>query len=48
MQLSKKLKSFSELFSAVLSSRLNFELFKKKDHPHSLCIPQIKNCERRC
>ena len=48
MQLSKKLKSFSELFSAVLNSRLNFELFKKKDHPHSLCIPQIKNCERRC
>ena len=27
MQLSKKLKSFSELFSAVLNSRLNFELF---------------------
>ena len=48
MQLPKKLKSFSELFCVVLNSRLNFEHSLKKDHPHTLCIPEIKNCERRC
>ena len=33
--LSQKRKVFSEFFSAVLNSRLNFELFQKKGDPHS-------------
>ena len=37
-ELSKKPKSFSELFCAFFKSRLNFEHFQKKDDPHSLCI----------
>ena len=42
MQLSKKLKSFSELFSAVLNSRLNFELFKKKITLIVCVFPKLK------
>ena len=32
MQVSKKQKTFSEFFSAVLKSRLNIEDFQKKDY----------------
>ena len=39
--LSRKGKTFSELFSAFLKSTLNFEHFQKKDDPHSRCISQI-------
>ena len=39
--LSKKKKTFSELFYALLKSRLNFTHFQKKDDPHSRCISQI-------
>ena len=35
MQVSKKQKTFSEFFSAVLMSRLNIEDFQKKDYPPS-------------
>ena len=35
MQLSRKQKAFSELFSAFLKSSLNFESFLKEDDPHS-------------
>ena len=28
-------KAFSEVFSQILKSRLNFEHFSSKDHPHS-------------
>ena len=41
MQLSKKQKTFSELFSAFLKSRSNFHHFEKKCDPHSLCISEI-------
>ena len=45
MQLSKKLKSFSELFCAFFKSTLYFERFLKNDDPHSLSIPESTNCE---
>ena len=48
MQLSKKQKKLSEFFSAVLKSRLNFEHFQKKDHPHSWGISEIPDSEKRC
>ena len=35
MQLSQKQRTFSQLFSAVLKSRLNFEHFLEKADPHS-------------
>ena len=38
MQLSKKQKPFSRLFSEFLKCRPNFKQFEKKDAPHSLCI----------
>ena len=34
-QLSRKQKTFSDFFSALLKSSLNFEHFLKKDEPHS-------------
>ena len=45
--LSKKRKIFSEFFSAFLKSTLNFELFQKKDDPHSRCISQITVSKKR-
>ena len=33
-QLSRKEKTFSDIFSAFLKSNLNFERFLKKDDPH--------------
>ena len=47
MVLSKKQKTYSDLFSQVFNSRLGFEHFEKKDDPHSLCICEITDCERR-
>ena len=41
MQLSQKKHFFSQFFPAFLKSRLNFEYFEKKDHPHSFCISEI-------
>ena len=35
MELSQKEKPFSEFFSPVLKSKLNFEHFQKKYDPHS-------------
>ena len=40
MQLSVKLKIFSQFVSAFSTSRLNFEHFQKKDDPHSLFISE--------
>ena len=37
-QLSKKLKIFTDLFTAFLKSTFNFEHCEEKDEPHSLCI----------
>ena len=35
MELSQKAKTFSQLFSPILKSRLNFEHIQKKDDTHS-------------
>ena len=40
MQLSQKLKIFSQFLSAFSTSRLNSEHFQKKDDPHSLFISE--------
>ena len=45
MQLSQKLKLFSEFFDAFSKSRLNFEDFQKKDDGHSLFISEATACE---
>ena len=47
MHLSQKKNIFSEFFCAFLESALNFEHFQKKDDPHSLCISEITDHERR-
>ena len=47
MQLSQKLKTFSEFFSCFSKSRLNFEHFQKKDDAHSLFICEATACEKR-
>ena len=39
--LSEKKKTFFQIFSAFLKSKLNFEHFQKKDDPHSRCISRI-------
>ena len=47
IQLSQKIKAFSELFVAFSKSRLNFELFQKKYEAHSLFISEATACEKR-
>ena len=47
MQLSQKLKTFSEFFLAFSKSRLNFEHFQKKDDAHTLFICEATACEKR-
>ena len=47
VHLSQKQKYFSEFFSAIFESALNFKHFQKKDDPHSLCISEITDHERR-
>ena len=47
MHLSQTQKNFSEFFSSFFESVLNFEHFQKKDDPHSLCISEITDHERR-
>ena len=47
MQLSQKLKTFSRFFPAFFKSRLNFELFQKKDDAPSLFISQATACKKR-
>ena len=47
MQLSQKLKTFSEFFLPFSKSRLNFEHFQKKDDAHSLFICGAMACEKR-
>ena len=47
IQLSKELKTFSIFFVAVPKSLLNFEHLLKKDEPHSLCIFEMIDAERR-
>ena len=47
MELSQKLKTFSGFFLAFLKSRLNFELFQKKDDGPSLFISEATACKKR-
>ena len=47
IQLSQKQTKFSQYFSTFLKSRLNFEHFQEKDDPHSSCIFEITDSERR-
>ena len=48
MQLSQKLKTFSDFFPSFLKSRSNFEYFFKKDDGHSLFISESTACKNRC
>ena len=47
MQLSQKLKNFSEFFPDFSKSGLNFEHFQKKDDASSLFICEATACEKR-
>ena len=47
LQLSQTQKLFSQLSSAILKSRLNFQHFSKKDDPHSWCISEITDSKKR-
>ena len=47
IQLSQKLKTFSEFFKVFSKSRLNFEHFQKKDGAHNLFICEGTACEKR-
>ena len=47
MQLYQKLKTFSEFFSFISKSRLNFECFQKKDEARSLFIFEATACQKR-
>ena len=47
MQLSQKLKIFSQFLSAFSTSMLNFEHFQKKDDPHNFFISEATVCEKR-
>ena len=47
IQLSQKLKTFSEFFSWFSKSGLNFEHFQKKDDAHTLFICEATACEKR-
>ena len=46
MQLSQKLKNFSEFFLGFSKSHLNFERFQKKGDAHSLFICEATACEK--
>ena len=46
MQLSLKLKTFSDLSAPFLESRSNFEHFEKRDDRHSFIITEFPGCER--
>ena len=47
MQLSRKLKTFSESFLAFSKPPLNFEHFQKKDDGHNLFICEAPACQKR-
>ena len=47
MALSQKLKTFSWFFPAFWKSRLNFELFQKKDDAPRLFISEATACKKR-
>ena len=45
MQISRKLKTFSEFLIAFLKSTLNFKYFERKDQSQSLSIKKVINFE---
>ena len=47
LELSQKLKTFSQFFLPFSISSLNFEHFQKKDDAHSLFICEATACEKR-
>ena len=47
MHLSQKKKYFAQFICPFFECALNFENFQKKDSPHSLCISEIIDHERR-
>ena len=47
MQLSKKLKNFSEFSTAFPKSTFNFKHFEKNDESDSLCLSKIIDCKMR-
>ena len=47
VQLSEKVKTFSEFSSAFSKSQVNFEDFQKKDGPLSLFVSEDTACEKR-
>ena len=47
MHLYQKENNFSLFFYSFFESALNFEHFQRKDDPHSLCISEIIDHERR-
>ena len=47
MHLFKKKNNFSQTFSPLFKFALNFEHLQKKDDPHSLCISEITDHEKR-
>ena len=47
IQLSQKLKTFSQFLPGFSKSRLNFEHFQTKDDAHSLFICEATACEKR-
>ena len=46
MQISRKLKTFSEFFISFIKSTLILEYFERKDESQSLSIPEIINFEK--
>ena len=47
LELSQKLKTFSQFFLPFSKSSLNFEHFQKQDDAHSLFICEATACEKR-
>ena len=47
LELSQKLKTFSQFFLPFSKSSLNFEHFQKQDEGHSLFICEATACEKR-
>ena len=45
MQVSQKLNTFSQYFTAFLKFRLNFKSFETKNEPHRFCISEITDSE---
>ena len=47
IQLSEKLRNFTQFFPAFSKSPLNFEHFQKKDDTHKLFVCEATSCEKR-